>query len=508
MIYPQFTWWQGVVEDRNDPAKIGRVRVRILGYHTADKSELPTEDLPLAVLMNPVTSASVSGIGQSATGLVEGSHVFGFFADGADSQIPVIMGSLSALSMQPPNENVGFNDPNGVYPFSDNASGRNTVPESDIPRLSREDIAEKHYSLAVKREMKVEGVPIAFAPEIDGDPVKARKTESSWDEPDPQGSAETKTKYPYNHVRETESGHIFEVDDTPGAERIHNFHRTGTFEEIQPDGTKVNKVVGEDYEIVIKDKNMFIKGDFNITVEGDMTLNVKGDFYEDITGNKFSTVRGTRHEKTQGNHVSEIESDYGMNINGNRGVRVGSQGGLGLGGDKLTVLGRRDVMVGQNYNTQVGMKIIQSALMGYNITSELGAYRVFSLRDMDFGTALTGAISFSSGFFNVGTIGATTINTGGIFTTNTIGAHIVNSAAYTQVSAATSITTAALGITAAGVTITSATVACTGAVTATSVVAPVITSGLATLATHRHGVIGGSSAGVPPAGGTTPPVSF
>jgi len=112
------------------------------------------------------------------------------------------------------------------------------------------------------------------------------------------------------------------------------------------------------------------------------------------------------------------------------------------------------------------------------------------------------------GFFNVGTIGATTINTGGIFTTNTIGAHIVNSAAYTQVSAATSITTAALGITAAGVTITSATVACTGAVTATSVVAPLIASGLATLATHRHGVIGGSSAGVPPAGGTTPPVSF
>ena len=55
MVYPQFTWWQGVVEDRNDPAKIGRVRVRILGYHTADKSELPTEDLPLAVLMNPVT---------------------------------------------------------------------------------------------------------------------------------------------------------------------------------------------------------------------------------------------------------------------------------------------------------------------------------------------------------------------------------------------------------------------------------------------------------------------
>ena len=152
-------------------------------------------------------------------------------------------------------------------------------------------------------------------------------------------------------------------------------------------------------------------------------------------------------------------------------------------------------MVGQNYNTQVGMKIIQSALMGYNITSELGAYRVFSLKDIDFGTALTGAISFSSGFFNVGTVGATTINTGGVFTTNTIGSHIVNAASYTHVSAATSITTASLGITAAGVTVTSATVAMTGALTAASVVAPIITSGSATLATHRHIISGGSSSG-------------
>ena len=114
-VYPQFTWWQGVVEDRaSDPAQLGRVRVRIIGYHTEDKTILPTENLPLATLMQPVNSASISGIGVSATGLLEGSHVFGFFADGTDGQIPVIMGSLAALSMQPPNKEVGFNDPNGV----------------------------------------------------------------------------------------------------------------------------------------------------------------------------------------------------------------------------------------------------------------------------------------------------------------------------------------------------------------------------------------------------------
>ena len=74
-----FIWFIGVVEDRQDPYLIGRVRVRCFGHHTGDKTELPTEDLPWAQVMLPVTSAGISGIGQSPIGLVEGSHVFGFF---------------------------------------------------------------------------------------------------------------------------------------------------------------------------------------------------------------------------------------------------------------------------------------------------------------------------------------------------------------------------------------------------------------------------------------------
>ena len=31
-----FAWFVGVVEDRDDPDKLGRVRVRCLGYHTED----------------------------------------------------------------------------------------------------------------------------------------------------------------------------------------------------------------------------------------------------------------------------------------------------------------------------------------------------------------------------------------------------------------------------------------------------------------------------------------
>ena len=68
-----FVWFTGVVEDRNDPSKLGRVKVRCLGLHTESLVDLPTEDLPWAMVVNPITSASMSGIGRSPTGIVEGT---------------------------------------------------------------------------------------------------------------------------------------------------------------------------------------------------------------------------------------------------------------------------------------------------------------------------------------------------------------------------------------------------------------------------------------------------
>ena len=48
MGFDGFIWFQGVVEDRLDPRKLGRVRVRILGLHTEEKDKIPTSDLPWA----------------------------------------------------------------------------------------------------------------------------------------------------------------------------------------------------------------------------------------------------------------------------------------------------------------------------------------------------------------------------------------------------------------------------------------------------------------------------
>ena len=101
-------WFVGTVEDRGsgqfsgekDNLKLGRVKVRIAGLHTENKSELPTKDLPWCHVMLPVTSASVSGVGHSPVGIVENSQVVGFFMDGHAHQIPVIIGVLPHIQQK------------------------------------------------------------------------------------------------------------------------------------------------------------------------------------------------------------------------------------------------------------------------------------------------------------------------------------------------------------------------------------------------------------------------
>lgn len=94
---PNFYWWFGAVEDRNDPLRLGRCRVRIVGYHTADPEILPTEDLPWALPVMPANSAGTSGVGWSPTGAVEGSWVVGFFADGESGQHPMFFGTVGSI---------------------------------------------------------------------------------------------------------------------------------------------------------------------------------------------------------------------------------------------------------------------------------------------------------------------------------------------------------------------------------------------------------------------------
>jgi len=93
-----FIWFVGVVENRDDPEKLGRCKVRVYGYHSEIKVDLPTEDLPWAIPISPITSASISGIGITPIGPLPGTWVVGFFLDGSDMQQPAFFGTIGTKS--------------------------------------------------------------------------------------------------------------------------------------------------------------------------------------------------------------------------------------------------------------------------------------------------------------------------------------------------------------------------------------------------------------------------
>lgn len=88
----------------------------------------------------------------------------------------------------------------------------------------------------------------------------------------PEPTPAYNAQYPYNKVFQSESGHVIEVDDTPNFERLHTYHRSGTYQEIDQDGRRVNKIVGDDFLIVQKDQTVYIQGNLNITVVGNVRL--------------------------------------------------------------------------------------------------------------------------------------------------------------------------------------------------------------------------------------------
>ena len=104
-----FIWWIGQVVDQSKwignlpttPTDTTeehkgfdfRYKVRIMGYHTGSPEDLPDDQLPWANIMYPVT-AGTSGGAVHTPQLRQGNFVYGFFLDGEDAQMPIIMGVI------------------------------------------------------------------------------------------------------------------------------------------------------------------------------------------------------------------------------------------------------------------------------------------------------------------------------------------------------------------------------------------------------------------------------
>ena len=272
-----FSWFTGVVEDINDPEKLGRVRMRAFGYHTESLTDIKTEALPWATVMGPTNSANISGIGTTTHGLVNGSWVVGFFRDGPSAQDPIIMGTVGSTYEEKPKSKVGFADPSGTY-----------------PKLQGTESTYVDTNLLAR-----------------GTNTITRELDTVTEEPATKYAAE----YPNN------KGHIIEIDDTPGAERINVRHTSGTFVEIHPNGDVVQNN-GNRFQITTGNDNVHITGVCNVTVDGDANLTVtNGNCNTTVSaGDSNLTVSGDCNVTADGNYNASASGDIVLAAAGNVNV--------------------------------------------------------------------------------------------------------------------------------------------------------------------------------------------
>ena len=570
-----FFWWFGVVEDRMDPLLLGRVRVRIIGYHTDDQSLLPTDDLPWAIPMQSINSAAISGKGDAPLGPLEGTWVIGFFADGKDCQQPVVMGTLGGLpgdlvrcGKTPPNLNNVKRDGNGNVIRDQNGDPipeepTETVPaetaskaiKSTLPPLDQNQLqklmdalgqresgsvaggtqnysitnqlgyvgkyqfgaaalqtlgyvtwpvpakarknsdlsssniwtgkngcssledwkanknncqevamyellrsnynslkdlgvvttedkvdvvsgylavahllgpggardlkrgiinkdgngtsAYEYFELGVRAQGSTVSTPVTAnsgvtpakpprqinyagalndpklgQPDGFGDPnqiwpdcdyvdrqdtnklatnnssfegtileekqrdrietIPVANGGESWAEPPSAYNA----KYPYNKVTETESGHVIELDDTPNAERVHIYHRSGTHIEIDKNGTLRCKIKGDQYQIVNKNDNLYVQGSMNITVDGAHNLLVKNTVDVEIFGKTTVNIKNEAEVN--------ISKDANVTIGGNANVTVGAEANINVSDDLNIKAKNINMQADQDINLRSG----------------------------------------------------------------------------------------------------------------------------------------------------------
>ena len=364
-----FVWFTGVVENRDDPAKLGRVQVRCLGYHTEDLNDIPSADLPWAHVMHPVTDPSMQGLGNTPSFLVQGTWVVGFFRDANEKQQPVIMGSLPGNPQTEADITKGFNDPTGEYPNENIFHSGHGLDESDVSRLARDEDAESHRSLINRRDTQFKDIPTATKPHVSTVSTASKlETAGSFDEPIPRGSELSGSTglYPFNHVHESESGHIKEVDDTPDGERLYTQHAAGTYEEIIADGTKTVKVVGDNYELIAGKSNIYVRGDINLTCSGDKRELVEGDYILEVGGNFTRKIGKSEQVKigtgeSGGNLEEEIKGNHAFNI---ANSVVGAVGTTEKGTAKDF-----DITIGGKETRSIGGSVDITATDNYQITS-------------------------------------------------------------------------------------------------------------------------------------------
>lgn len=202
-------------------------------------------------------------------------------------------------------QTTGFIDPSATFPTKEYEG------ISEVSKLAQGDV----NGTIVQKKEKERTIGIQLP------------NNESWEQP----KTPFKGEYPYNKVMETEAGHVIELDDTPGCERIHIYHRTGTFVEIDSNGSVIKRTKGSSYEIIDRNGYISVTGDANLSVKGSIKIFVGGNADIEVEGdtnvkclNDITVQAAGRLDLSATEEINlrsgnvNIEADFDLNVKSDR----------------------------------------------------------------------------------------------------------------------------------------------------------------------------------------------
>lgn len=145
------------------------------------------------------------------------------------------------------------------------------------------------------------------------------------------------SKYPKNQVRESISGHVTEIDDTPGNERMLFKHKTGSGVEMRADGTVIISSTNHMIRISAHDEKVIVEGNGEIFYNGNLKLNVAGDFDLNVGGNFNLTTGGDKTENIKGGYRQTVTKNKELTTIKNSTEYI-------AGSNALTTLGNNTII--------------------------------------------------------------------------------------------------------------------------------------------------------------------
>ena len=206
-------WWIGRIADNSSwrdnelsgkfenpnaiPGFGKRYKVRIMGVHDASEDVLPSDQLPWANIMYPVTAGGGQGGSFQSANLRQGMFVFGFYMDGQDMQVPVIMGVLGNNAQTELETKIGEGDTN-FDPTSGFAQGQEDIkgPAKSLPKDEDKGISKPKDTNTSKEEADLTGETNSQGLPLDKLPTKEQQADLESAKASVEGMVdEIKTKF-------------------------------------------------------------------------------------------------------------------------------------------------------------------------------------------------------------------------------------------------------------------------------------------------------------------------